>query len=176
MRTCGKSKPGVLLRSLSGYIAAPRAVEVANFAARSHHHHADARRRAGGRSRHRRRRSFSEPQFIPAADETDDERPGPNVPAPGRADRCSIALQPQTANPQFHATGHASQFPAGQQAPASQPSPTPVAPYGGVAVPEWWRPRRRDSLWRRDSPLQATSPGRLRRRSAGPAANTRVPR
>jgi hypothetical protein len=139
----------VLLRSLSGYIAAPRAVEVANFSQLDRIIIMPTLAAARPAVSSPPAPVFQQtPQFFPAADEADDERPGPNVPAPGgpRGPVFNTFPQPQTANPQIPQPGMPSQFPAGQPgmpsqfpvgqpAPSSQPSPTPVAPYGGVAVP-----------------------------------------
>jgi hypothetical protein len=131
----------VLLRSLSGYITAPRPVEAANL------------------SRFDRiiimptlasaRPAASAPpppvfqqgqQFLPpqVADDDDDPRPVPNVQMPPGGQRGPVFNtfpQPQVGNPP------AIPVPLGaqpQQAPSPNgpaPSPTPVAPYGGVAVP-----------------------------------------
>jgi hypothetical protein len=134
----------VLLRTLSGYITAPRPVEAANL------------------SRFDRiilmpTLAAARPPTSPAAPppvfqqnpqqfpqlqqaDDDDERPAPNVPVPGtvRAPVFNTFPQPQVVNPQGGppmpqpVTGAPQQMPT-TAAPA--PSPTPVAPYGGVSVP-----------------------------------------
>jgi hypothetical protein len=131
----------VLLRALSGYITAPRPVEVANL---SHFDRviimptlAAARPATSSPAPP----VFPQtPQFTqPVADDDADERPAPNVPVPGapRGPVFNTFPQPQTVNPQVPQPGVAmpQQAPAGQQTPPGQASPTPVAPYGGVAVP-----------------------------------------
>lgn len=133
----------VLLRALSGYITAPRPVAVANLS------HFDRIIIMPTLAAARPATSsppppvFQQtPQFTPqpvADDDADDEKPAPNVPVPGapRGPVFNTFPQPQAVNPQMPQPGVAmpQQAPAGQQTPSGQPSPTPVAPYGGVAVP-----------------------------------------
>jgi hypothetical protein len=133
----------VLLRALSGYITAPRPVDVANLS------HFDriiimptlAAARPATSSPpppvFQQTQQFTPP---PADDDPDDDRPAPNVPVPGapRGPVFNTFPQPQTANPQTSSQPGLpmlQQAPAGQQTPSGQPSPTPTAPYGGVAVP-----------------------------------------
>ncbi len=130
----------VLLRSLSGYIAAPRAVEVADLSRLDRIIIMPTLATARPAIQSPPAPVFQQtPQFVPAADDPDDERPGPNTPPPGapRGPVFNTFPQPQTVNqaPQQAQPGMPTQLPAGQQTPAGQPSPTPVAPYGGVAVP-----------------------------------------
>jgi hypothetical protein len=132
----------VLLRALSGYITAPRPVEVENL---SHFDRIIIMPTLAAA-----RPAISSPpppvfqqtpQFMPPpADDADDDKPAPNVPVPGapRGPVFNTFPQPQTATPQTSSQPGLSmpqQVPAGQQTPSGQPSPTPVAPYGGVAVP-----------------------------------------
>jgi hypothetical protein len=132
----------VLLRALSGYITAPRPVDVANLS------HFDRIIIMPTLAAARPATSsppppvFQQtPQFVPPpADDADDDKPAPNVPVPGapRGPVFNTFPQPQPATPQTSSQpGRAmpQQAPAGQQTPSGQPSPTPVAPYGGVAVP-----------------------------------------
>ena len=132
----------VLLRSLSGYIAAPRAVEVATFSRLDRIIIMPTLASARPASSSPPPPVFQQaPQFLPSpADDADDEKPAPNAAAPGgpRGPVFNTFPQPQNVNPQVPQTaqpGVPVQLPAGQQTPAGQPSPTPVAPYGGVAVP-----------------------------------------
>jgi hypothetical protein len=132
----------VLLRALSGYITAPRPVDVANLS------HFDRIIIMPTLAAARPATSSPPPpvfqqtqQFAPPpADDADDDRPAPNAPVPGapRGPVFNTFPQPQAASPQMPQAGGVvmpPQAPAGQQTPSGQPSPTPVAPYGGVAVP-----------------------------------------
>ncbi|MCU1384325.1 MAG: hypothetical protein JWL71_3022 [Acidobacteria bacterium] len=133
----------ILLRTLSGYITAVRPVDVANL---SHFDRiivmptlASARpvTSAPAAPVFQQNPQFQPPQ--PADDDSDDDKPAPNVVVPPqpRGPVFNSFPQPQVVNPQS---------PTAQPgAPAAQPqqpgqaapvaSPTPVAPYGGVAVP-----------------------------------------
>jgi hypothetical protein len=129
----------VLLRPISGYITAPRPVETTNLSRFDRiilmPTLASARPATSAPPP-----VFQQgPQFPPpqaADDDDDDPRPAPNVqvPPPGqRGPVFNTFPQPQVANPQGRPMTSPEQ---GQQAPAqNSPSPTPVAPYGGVAVP-----------------------------------------
>ena len=165
----------VLLRSLSGYIAAPRPVEAANLsrfdriilmptlaAARP----ADARRRrapvfqqnpqftaaAAGRRRRRRRPAPNVPVAVPGA-----ARPGlQHVPAAAGREPAGRAAVPQPGAP-------AAAAPNGAGDRRRRPSRrTAASPYR-----EWWRRRRSRSRGR--YPGQVPAQGPVRRRRADPA-------
>jgi hypothetical protein len=141
----------VLLRAVSGYIAAPRPVLAANL------------------SRYDRvvvmptvatprppsttptpvsvtpvfQQPAQFPQPVAPDDNVDDERPQPNV-APGvanpngRAQVFQAFPQPQVVNPQLPPGGLPYQIPGvpqPQQPAGQQPTVYPTAPFGGVAVP-----------------------------------------
>jgi hypothetical protein len=156
----------VLLRALSGYITAPRPVDVANLS------HFDriiimptlaAARPASVSAPPVFQQT---PQFTPppvADDDADDQRPAPNVPVPGapRGPVFNTFPPPQTANPPMP-----QQAPAGQQTPSGQPSPTPVAPYGGVAVPGMVAPPPPGQ-----SPSPSAPPQQPVRRPGGPGGH-----
>ena len=133
----------ILMRTLSGYIAAPRPVEAANL---SRYDRiiimptlASARpATAPGPAPpvFQQNPQFNPPQA--AGDDTDDDKAAPPVQVPGqqRGPVFNTFPQPQVVNPQ--------QAPPMQQpggaAPQTAPptpvsSPVPVAPYGGVSVP-----------------------------------------
>jgi hypothetical protein len=132
----------ILLRSLSGYIAAPRAVDETNLS------HFDriiimptlaAARPATATPPPP---VFQQaPQFQPlqpAEDDAEESRPQPNgaVANPPRGPVFNTFPQPQVVNPQ----GAPAQQPGVQMAPQNNPSmpassSTPTAPYGGVSVP-----------------------------------------
>ena len=134
----------VLLRTLSGYITAPRPVEVENLS------HFDRIIIMPTLAAARPATSsppppvFQQaPQFAPpAADDDDDDRPAPNVRVPPGAQRAPVFNtfpQPQ-ANPQGTpmqqpTIGSPQQAPQGGTPMNPTASPTPVAPFGGVAVP-----------------------------------------
>ena len=161
----------VLLRTLSGYITAPRPVDAANLS------HFDriilmptlaAARPATSSAPPPPPPMFQQaPQFPPpAADDSDDDRPGPPVPMPGVPPRGPVFNtfpQPQVVNPQTvpmpQPGAPIQQPPAGQQTPSGQPSPIPVAPYGGVAVPGMVAP---------PPPPVPGQPGQPVRRPGGP--------
>jgi hypothetical protein len=132
----------VLLRTLSGYITAPRPVDVANLS------HFDRIILMPTLAAARPATSsppppvFQQaPQFLPPpADDIDDDRPP--VPTPGAPPRGPVFNtfpQPQVVNPQgapMPQPGAPVQQPqVPNQAAPPVSSPTPVAPYGGVAVP-----------------------------------------
>ena len=141
----------VVLRSLSGYITAPRpddAVNLSRFdriiilptlaAARP------ATSSAAPPPVFQQGSQFNIQQ--PADDDADDERPTPNVVAvpPGqRGPVFNTFPQPQVVNPQTMPMPQAMPqpgFPGGAAAPPQTPAPAafpaaPTAPYGGVAVP-----------------------------------------
>jgi hypothetical protein len=137
----------VLLRSISGYMAAPRAMASANLSRfdrivvmpttappRSASAAAPPATFA--------QPQFQQPQFQPppqADDDADQERPAPNVPAPNqRGPIFNTFPQPQVVNPQFNPNGGVVGNPMGQPAqvpPPVAPSAYPTAPSGGVSVP-----------------------------------------
>jgi hypothetical protein len=143
----------VLLRSLSGYIAAPRP---ANAQDSSHLSQFDriiimptvaAARPASSSAPapvyNQQQTVYTSPVAV-GDDEPDDQRPAPpNMPqAPNRGPVFNTFPQPQVVNPQ---TGAPTAFPGQQpangapQQQGAQPQQTfgatPTAPYGGVAVP-----------------------------------------
>jgi hypothetical protein len=127
----------ILLRTLSGYITAPRPVETANLSRfdRIILMPTLAAARPAMSSQPPPPVFQQGPQFPPpqAADD-DDDRPAPNVqvPPPGqRGPVFNTFPQPQIGNPQ--AAPPQPGAPMQPNTPAT--SPNPVAPYGGVAVP-----------------------------------------
>ena len=141
----------VLLRSVSGYLAAPRPVDAANLS------HFDRIVVMPTSAAPRPAASatpappvFAPPQFIQPVptDDGDDERPATNVPAfgPNRGPICNPSQQPQVVNPQFGPTGMPIDPNGGLQrgAPAPPATTQPAAPgifprpspgSGGVSVP-----------------------------------------
>jgi hypothetical protein len=125
----------VLLRTLSGYIAAPRLVESASLSRfdRIIIMPTLASTRPSTSSAPPPPAFQQGPQFNtpqPSDDDADDERPAPNgaVPPAPRGPVFNTFPQPQVVNPQ------AAPMPQpGAAAPMS--SPTPAAPFGGVSVP-----------------------------------------
>jgi hypothetical protein len=152
----------ILLRTLSGYITAPRPVEVANL---SHFDRiiimptlASAHPAVAAPAQP----VFQQPQFQPPqpADDTDDDKPAPNAPMPGQPQRGPVFNtfpQPQVVNPPNQQVPQPG-APVPQQMQPGQPtvSPTPAAPYGGVAVPGMV------------APPPAPVPGQPVRRPGGP--------
>jgi len=144
----------VLLRSISGYITAPRAADAANLSrfdriiimptlasARPAVASAPPPPIFQQAPQFNQQTQFNQPP--PGDDEPDDSRGSPNapVPAPNRGPVFSTFPQPQVVNPQ---TGAPAAYPGQQPATgaAQQPGQTPVntsapsAPFGGgVAVP-----------------------------------------
>jgi hypothetical protein len=146
----------VVLRSLSGYIAAPRPVESANLSRFDRIILMPTLAAARPPTPASPAPVFQQqnPQFTPPqpADDDDDSRPMPNVPVPARGPVFNQFPQPQVGNPQQQQQpqqqpmpvmpGQMPNIPNGPNTiPNAQPpatpmsSPTPVAPYGGVAVP-----------------------------------------
>jgi len=140
----------VVLRSLSGYIAAPRPVEASNLSRFDRIILMPTLAAARPPTQSSPSPVFQQqnPQFQPPqpADDDDDQRPMPNVPVPARGPVFNQFPQPQVGNPQqpqpqpmpnmpgqMPNAPNAVPVPNGNPAPAT--SPTPVAPYGGVAVP-----------------------------------------
>jgi hypothetical protein len=137
-----------LLRSVAGYLAAPRAVMASNLS------HFDRIMVMPTSSAPRTpvaavpQPAFQQPpQFAqPVDDDVDDDRAAPNVvmPTPNpRGPVFNTFPQPQVINPTTGApmTGAPVQMPFPQQPPQEQQMPptsypsTPTAPFGGVAVP-----------------------------------------
>jgi len=132
----------ILLRSLSGYITAPRPVDVTNL---SHFDRiiimptlASARPATSPPPPPVFQQSPQFQQAQPADDDADENRPPPNAggPNPPRGPVFNTFPQPQSANPQVSFPQQPGAPITSQTAPAApMPAPTPVAPYGGVSVP-----------------------------------------
>jgi hypothetical protein len=128
----------VLLRAMSGYIAAPRAVEAANLSRfdriivmptlASARPAVAASAPAPVYQQQSPQYAQQPPQVV---DDADDEQPAPIVAGPPQ-NRGPVfntfPVQPTTVAPQF-------QMPPQPQVPQVQPAGFPTAPYGGVAVP-----------------------------------------
>jgi hypothetical protein len=134
----------ILMRTLSGYITAPRPVMVANLSLYDRiivmPTLASARPAVNAPPPvfQQQAPQFPTPQ---AADDDADDKPAPNVqvpPAPPRGPVFNTFPQPQVVNPQAP-MAQPGVMPPQQQVPPQQgppaASPQPVAPYGGVAVP-----------------------------------------
>lgn len=140
----------VLLRSVSGFIAAPRVTPAGTNASQFDRivvmpTAAPPRAPASAAAA---APPMATPQMMPqqaADDDTDDERPQPAVPMPPNAARGPIFNQfprPQVVNPQgqpmpqpFNPAQPQVVQPQQEQPPVQQPSAQPTAPFGGVAVP-----------------------------------------
>ena len=130
----------VLLRTVAGYMAAPRPVAVANLSVfdRIVVMPAAAGPRTAVAAAVPPPIFPQQPQFNPqAADDGDDERPAPGaigVPGPMRGPVFNTfpQQQPQLVNPQ---TGMPMNAPMAQPAAPQAPSAFPSAPAGGVSVP-----------------------------------------
>jgi hypothetical protein len=129
----------ILLRAVSGYLAAPRASMAANLSSFDRivvMPTAAAPRTASAAAP---QPTFTQPQFAqplqPVDDDVDDERPAPNVVMPNnpRGPVFNTFPQPQVVNPQMPVVGGMPQ----QMQPQPQAAPTtyPTMPFGGVAVP-----------------------------------------
>jgi hypothetical protein len=156
-----------LLRSAAGYLAAPRAVAVANLSRFDRvvvMPTSNAPRPTAAPATFQQQ----QPQFAPPAvadDDVDDDRPAPNVqmPPPRGPVFNTFPQQPQTVNPQ---TGQP--VTGAGQAPVQQaPSPTPTAPFGGVAVPGMIVPAPQQQQPGQIAPAQ---PGQVRRPGGDPGA------
>ena len=129
----------VVLRSLSGYIAAPRPVEAANLSRFDRIILMPTLAAARPPTPTSPAPVFQQnPQCPPPQPvDDDDERPAPNVPVavPGgqRGPVFNSFPQPQNGNPQAMPPAQPGAQPQMPNVPAT--SPMPVAPYGGVAVP-----------------------------------------
>jgi hypothetical protein len=164
----------VLLRTLSGYITAPRPVEAANLSRfdRIIIMPTLAAARPASASTPPPPVFQQGPQFNnqqPADDDGDDQRSPPATagPPPGRGPVFNTFPQPQVMNPQTGlmpqpgmpaGPNAAPQTPAVPTAPATYPG-APTAPYGGVAVPGMVAPA---------PPGQPGAPGQPVRRPGGP--------
>ncbi len=140
----------VLLRSLSGYITAPRPVDAANLSRfdRIIIMPTLASARPASASPPAQPVFQQNPQFnnqLPADDDADDQRPtsGAGAPPPNRGPIFNtFPQQPQAVNPQTvpmpqpgtPGGAAAAPQPPAQTVPTTFPS-APTAPYGGVAVP-----------------------------------------
>ena len=136
----------VVLRSLSGYIAAPRPVEATNLSRFDRIILMPTLAAARPPTPASPAPVFQQnPQFPPPqpTDDDDDQRPAPNVPVPARGPVFNSFPQPQVQSPQ-PVPAQPGQVPTIPNVPAGNgpnvpnmpaTSPTPVAPYGGVAVP-----------------------------------------
>jgi hypothetical protein len=133
----------LLLRSVSGYMTAPRAVADAHLSQFDRVVVMPTSVAPRPAMAAQPAPTFAQPQFTPppqmADDDVDDERPAPNVQVPSnfpnpRGPIFNTFPQPQVVTPGANgAVGGVpqQQFPPQQQQPAGQPT----APFGGVAVP-----------------------------------------
>jgi hypothetical protein len=135
----------ILMRTLSGYITAPRPVMVSNLSLYDRiiimPTLASARPAVSAPPPpvfQQPSPQFPTPQ---TAEDDQDERPAPNLtvpPVPQRGPVFNSFPQPQVANPQAPVAQPGAMPPQQQVPPQQGPpvaSPQPVAPYGGVAVP-----------------------------------------
>jgi len=141
----------LLLRSVSGYMTAPRPVAVANLSAFDRimvMPTSAAPRPAMAAAPPAAAPTFAQPAYTPppqmnTEDDVDDERPAPNVAVPTvtmpngqvpnpRGPVFNTFPQPQVIAPQVLPPGVNIN---GAQPPQPQPATTPTAPFGGVAVP-----------------------------------------
>jgi hypothetical protein len=132
----------ILLRALSGYITAPRPVEVDNLSRfdRIIIMPTLAAARPAMTSAPPPVFQQTAPQFTPqpAEDQPEgDDRPAQPVPAPGaqRGPVFNTFPQPQVVTPQNQPSREPGVVQQATPPPAPVSSPTPTAPYGGVSVP-----------------------------------------
>lgn len=149
----------VLLRTVAGYLAAPRPTSVANLSVFDRI--VVMPTVPGPRapvSASAQPPVFQQPQFNQppqqADDDSDDQQPAPNgaVPNQNRGPIFNAFPQPQVVNPQGGAAAQPMPQPA---VPAAAPSAFPTAPAGGVAVPGMVAPA--------PPPGQQPPPGQVRR-------------
>jgi len=162
----------VLLRPISGYIAAPRPVEAANLSRFDRiivmPTLAGARAPAAASTTappvFQQTPQFNQPP--PVVDDDEDQTPAPNVAVPnqGRGPVFNTFPQPQFVNPQTGqpVTGGVGQTPNQPSTPpAMPPSAFPTAPFGGVAIPGMVAPPPPQQ------PGQPGAPGQPARRPGG---------
>jgi hypothetical protein len=170
----------VLLRSLSGYMAAPRPQTAANLSQYDRivvmptSAPPRAPVSAAAPAPALAQPQFVQPQFQPPqpADDDDDDKPGPNVPTPNPRGPVfnTFPAQPQVVNPQmpspFNQPQQQPQTPGQQQ----QPSTTPNAPFGGVAVPGMvvQPPQQQGQPGQQPVVIPGQPPGQPPRRPGGP--------
>jgi hypothetical protein len=132
----------LLLRSVSGYMTAPRAVAVANLSQFDRVVVMPTSAAPRPAMSAQPAPTFAQPHFTPppqmADDDVDDERPAPNVQVPNgfpnpRGPIFNTFPQPQVVNP--GANGVVGGVPQQQVPMQQQPAAQPTAPFGGVAVP-----------------------------------------
>jgi hypothetical protein len=162
----------VLLRTLSGYITAPRPVEAANLSRfdRIIIMPTLAAARPASASTPPPPVFQQGPQFNNQQPADDDGDPAAAAPPPSRGPVFNTFPQPQVVNPQMGpmpqpgmpaGANAAPQTPAAPTAPATYPG-APTAPYGGVAVPGMVAPPPPAP------PGQPGAPGQPVRRPGGP--------
>jgi len=132
----------LLLRSVSGYMTAPRAVADSSLSQFDRVVVMPTSVAPRPTMTAQPAPTFAQPQFAPppqmADDDVDDERPAPNVAVPNggfpnpRGPVFNTFPQPQVVTP--GANGVQGGVPQ-QQVPVQQPTAQPTAPFGGVAVP-----------------------------------------
>jgi len=167
----------VLLRSLSGYIAAPRTTPAGANASMFDRivvmPTSAAPRAPASAAAAPPPMPNAMPQPQPVDDDGDDERPQPAVPMPPGAPRGPVFNQfppPQVVGPQGQPNGQPFPQPQNampqpqQQAPAPQPTAQPAAPFGGVAVPGMVAPAPQQPG---QQPGQIGQPGQPVRRPGG---------
>jgi len=137
----------LLLRSVSGYMTAPRPVAVSNLSTFDRVVVMPTSAAPRPAMAAQPTPTFAQPQFTPppqaADDDVDDERPAPNVQVPNgfpnpRGPIFNTFPQPQVVNPGANGVVGGfppQQVPTQQQPPQQQPAAQPTAPFGGVAVP-----------------------------------------
>lgn len=161
----------ILLRSISGYIAAPRETAAANLSRFDRIVVMPTTAPPRSAAAAAPAPTFAQPQFQqpvfqappPAADDdADDERPNPNVPQSNqRGPVFNTFPQPQVVNP----NGPPGVMPQQGQVPQGVPGMYPTAPVGGVAVPGMVAPA---PLQPGQVPGQPGVPGPPVRRPGGP--------